>query len=136
MSGHRVLRIKSWLASSSEYMINLSTDKLLHENILLTTIDKLGIFAFILVILCFIFLSYIIISYIYAEKSHKIFAFGIVMLVLINLATNILYIFGLLPIYPATLYFFGYGNNIVIASSIIVGMLMMLRNFKDTNHEN
>jgi len=48
---HRIHRIESWLESSSGFMTTLTIENALHENILLTIINNLGILPFIFVIL-------------------------------------------------------------------------------------
>jgi len=122
---HRVQRISLWWESSSNFMTTLAIGSVLHENILLTLINNLGTFSFMVVVLLFMLVSYIIFIYNYEDLSYKIFSVGVVFLILIDLILNTLYIFGLSPIYPPSLYLFGYGSSVVLASFIIVGMLTM-----------
>jgi len=51
-------------------------------------------------------------------------------LLLTDITLNILYAFGLSPVYPPTIYLLGYGSSIVIVSSIMMGMILMLMKTK------
>lgn len=123
---HRMSRIKSWLQLSSDYMVNLSTQNALHENTLLSLMNSVGVLSLAFVIVLFLFIAYLILTNTYNNKSYKLFTVGVVSLLLVDLTLNVLYIFGLSPLYPPTLYLFGYGNSIVISSSIMIGIIIML----------
>lgn len=124
-SSHRMTRITIWWESPSDLMTTLSADLNLHENILLALIDNLGYFTFSVVVLLFFVLSYILFTCKYKNRYYQLFAIGIVFLILIDLGLNIVYVFGLSPLYPPSLYLFEYGNSVALTSFIMMGMLMM-----------
>ena len=128
---HRIKLLLLHHQDYNDYMINLSITNALHENILFSLINSVGIFSLVIVISLFLFIIYLIVSHTYKNKSFKIFAVGVFFLLLTDLVFNILYIFGLSPVYPPTLYLFGYGSSAVIASSLMIGMLMMI--MRNTN---
>ena len=124
-ASYRLHRIKAWFSSDVSF-VSSSPQYALNDNILLSLIDSMGIFTLILIAGIFLFIMYNLVSYKYENKSYKIFAIGVSSLILLSLLVNILYIFELSPIRPSSIYLFGYGYSIVIASSIIVGISMML----------
>jgi len=126
MAEHRMKRIMMWFQSSSDFMTTLSIENALHENILLSPIDKLGITTLIVAILIFFSIAYLTFTHNYKNQSYKIFAVGIVSLILIDLTLNILYTFGLLTVYPPSIYIFGYGTSIVTSSFLMIGILGIL----------
>ena len=126
MAEHRIQRIVTWWELSSDFMTTLPIEKALHENILLSLMDKISIMALIVVLLIFIAIIYLILTNNYKNQSYKIFAVGIASLILIDLMLNVLYIFGLLPIYSSSIYMFGYGSSIIISSFLMIGLFGML----------
>ena len=126
MAEHRIIRIISWWNTLSGYVTNLSIEESLHENILLSLIQESGHITLFTVILLFIAIAYLLLTKHYEEQKYKLFIFGFVSLVLIDLILNILYTYGLLPIYPTSLYMFGYGTSSVISSFIFLGIVRMV----------
>ncbi|MEN4054206.1 FtsW/RodA/SpoVE family cell cycle protein [Sulfurimonas sp. NWX79] len=120
-SPHRIERIKTWLNTLS---VTQTPQNALHETLLLSIVDTIGIFGLVVTVGVFVGLFYILIQKEYSAEIQKYFVIGVSFLIGFVLFVNILYSFGLSPLAP-TLYFIGYGTSAILSTSLMIGMLLM-----------
>lgn len=124
-SPYRLNRIISWWNDGYNLDWQNNPDTFLHSNLLNSLNSNLGIFFFVIVIILFIFLVYKLFV-LKKNSSNPTFIIGIASLVFVPMLFNILFTLNLFPIYQPSIYFFGYGFNIILSSAIIIIMMNMI----------
>ena len=124
-SPYRLNRIISWWNDGNNLDWQNNPDTFLHSNLLNSLNSNLGIFFFVIVIILFIFLVYKLFV-LKKNSSNPTFIIGIASLVFVPMLFNILFTLNLFPIYQPSIYFFGYGFNIILSSAIIIIMMNMI----------